>query len=145
MLILQAFFMFGALIFTVWSSDSTDHGEYGNDNEFRKSICESESEGLHSDMEICFKLETKAVREGMLECLKKASPDTEDNITAYVKAACENKEIFHTLDACYEGMKNQAASKKKMEVTKEAGECYMEAAKKHGLDLVITYFDEVSK
>ncbi|CAL1268217.1 unnamed protein product [Larinioides sclopetarius] len=119
-----------------------DVGEYGKNNEWRKLICENQSDDLYQDMDGCFQLETQLIRDAVSGCLKKVMPESSVFLRDFVSTACEDKSLFSKFDECFEEYEADDEFKKQEEISADVKACYEEVLKKHDLKELLHYLEE---
>ncbi|GIY52126.1 uncharacterized protein CDAR_432211 [Caerostris darwini] len=126
-------------------SHEDDVGEYGKYNEWRKQICEKNSEDMLAEMDSCFLLETKMIQDAAKDCISEIAPETQVFTKDFVMAACENKDMYKKLDECFAEYEANVEFKKQMELRPEIVSCYSEILKKYELEALMHYLDETSE
>ncbi|GBM31145.1 hypothetical protein AVEN_58937-1 [Araneus ventricosus] len=119
-----------------------DEGEYGKDNEWRKLICEKQSDDLYQDMDGCFQLETQLIRDAVSGCIKKIMPESSASLIEFASTACEDKPLFIKFDECFEENESDEEFEKQQEISPEVKACYVEVLNKHDLKELLHYLEE---
>ncbi|XP_035217106.1 uncharacterized protein LOC118190497 isoform X2 [Stegodyphus dumicola] len=102
-----------------------DHNKTdGYENVWKKMICEKNDQTLYQDIESCFRMESKAIRDATEDCIKEALPSSEGTLVSYLTAACKDKSLFE-----------------KMEILPPVMACYDEVFKKHDMEPFLSYIN----
>ncbi|XP_042908036.1 uncharacterized protein [Parasteatoda tepidariorum] len=121
----------------IYAAEDADHGEYGNNNLWRKTICEKNDESLFSEIDKCVDLQTKTIHEALTSCMKKVHPSSEGKYSLYLKEACNNVPLFLKIDDCMEQHKSLY---KEVGIGEKALACLEETMKKHNLRELLEYY-----
>ncbi|XP_035217105.1 uncharacterized protein LOC118190497 isoform X1 [Stegodyphus dumicola] len=119
-----------------------DHNKTdGYENVWKKMICEKNDQTLYQDIESCFRMESKAIRDATEDCIKEALPSSEGTLVSYLTAACKDKSLFEKYEECFSEYEANTAFKKLMEILPPVMACYDEVFKKHDMEPFLSYIN----
>ncbi|GBM31143.1 hypothetical protein AVEN_58935-1 [Araneus ventricosus] len=131
-----------AVVVTATSHQQDDDEENGQDNEWRKVMCEKQDDSMYQDMNACFQLESQLIRNATASCITKILPESNGTTIELFHAACEDKSLFLKFDGCFGEYESEEEFKKQEEISPEVKACYVEVVNKHDLQELMHYFEE---